>query len=254
MRNSFGMIERFLLLTLTLLLWACGDPPLDYVDLEAVDQAAEKAKQDSIKACEDEVAKLDALYGRITFTDDRDGHVYKQVTIGSQTWMAENLNYETADSYCYDNSPANCDLYGRLYTWQAAMAACPSGWHLPTESEFEILFTVAPASNQLQSTYGWDEITIGATGEIVSNGTDDFGFSALPAGQCGVQGVTFCGEYGGEYEPYGFKGYAAWFWTSTETSFNFERAEHVIIASHVSNNSTWDMAKHMGSSVRCIMD
>lgn len=122
-----------------------------------------------------------------TLTDYRDGQVYRTVSIGTQTWMAQNLNYAytgvpfyyedeniTSDStsWCYDNDPANCTKYGRLYTWADAMDStaffstngkgcgytledrdmctprypvrgiCPLGWHLPTSSEWSVLLSV----------------------------------------------------------------------------------------------------------------
>ena len=110
-------------------------------------------------------------------TDSRDGQVYKTVKIGSQTWMAENLNYETAESYCYEDKSANCDKYGRLYTWAAAMEACPGGWHLPSVDEFEALINAvggkSTAGQKLKSKTGWKED---------GNGTDVYSFTALPAG------------------------------------------------------------------------
>ncbi|MGM9985219.1 MAG: fibrobacter succinogenes major paralogous domain-containing protein [Fibrobacter intestinalis] len=104
----------------------------------------------------------------------RDGQTYKTVQIGNQTWMAENLNYETDDSYCYDE-PANCRKYGRLYTWD--LAPCPSGWHLPSKVEWDTLFTAVGGEDvaglKLKSTSGWYND---------GNGTDEYGFSVLPAG------------------------------------------------------------------------
>jgi len=125
---------------------------------------------------------------RTTFTDSRDGKKYKAVEIGAQTWMAENLNYNASGSKCYDNKPANCQKYGRLYDWNTAMKVCPQSWHLPTWAEWDIL-TVSDrgertAGKLLMATSGWNK-------DKVNNGTDDFGFSALPGGFCGSEEGSF---------------------------------------------------------------
>lgn len=69
--------------------------------------------------------------------DPRDGKKYQTVTFNGRIWMAENLNYASNGSLCYDNDSHNCDKYGRLYTWGQAMKACPNGWRLPSEDEWE---------------------------------------------------------------------------------------------------------------------
>ena len=74
-----------------------------------------------------------------SITDHRDGQIYKTVKIGNQVWMAENLNYETENSYCYDDRMSNCLKYGRLYTWSNAMEVCPRGWRLPNKEDWETL-------------------------------------------------------------------------------------------------------------------
>ncbi len=71
------------------------------------------------------------------FTDERDGEIYQVVRLlDGKVWMADNLNYTLGGSWCYDNDPANCNEYGRLYTWEAALEACPAGWHLPSDEEW----------------------------------------------------------------------------------------------------------------------
>jgi len=112
-----------------------------------------------------------------SFKDTRDGKTYKTVKIGTQTWMAENLNYEAKDSKCYDNKPANCAKYGRLYNWYEAAEFCPKGWHLPSRKEWMTLVNLAGgkeiAGKKLNARNGWNN---------KNNGTDDFGFTALPGG------------------------------------------------------------------------
>ena len=141
-----------------------------------------------------------------TMTDSRNGQTYKTVKIGEQVWMAENLNFKTDSSYCYNDSSKYCKKYGRLYTWTAAMKACPDGWRLPDETDFVNLIKAVggeeDAGTKLKSTSGWNDDD-GKSG----NGTDSFGFSALAAG------VGNAGIYGGE-------GYTTIFWGSTECSEN----------------------------------
>ncbi len=110
------------------------------------------------------------------FTDSRDGKEYKCVKIGSQIWMAENLNYEAEGSRCYNNDPANGQKYGRLYDWNTAKKACPEGWHLPSKEEWDTLIAVVggikSAGKHLKAKFDWNEKN--------GNGEDTYGFSALP--------------------------------------------------------------------------
>ncbi|MDR2583420.1 MAG: DUF4116 domain-containing protein [Fibromonadaceae bacterium] len=133
-----------------------------------------------------------------TFTDPRDGKVYKTVKIGKQVWMAENLAYNAEGSKVYDNDESNCQKYGRLYNRHNAMKACPEGWHLPCNEEWDILINFVGgkeiARDKLKAKSGWKERTF--LGVTDGNGTDDFGFSALPGGICD-NGRFYCvGEIG----------------------------------------------------------
>lgn len=152
--------------------------------------------------------------------------------------MAENLNFETDSSYCYNDSAKYCSKYGRLYAWTAAMTACPSGWRLPTKEEFETLFSAVggylTAGKMLKSATGWTAYS-GITNE------DAFAFSALPAGV-----RNSLGDYAGE-------GYSVHFWSSTE--FLSNRAYYMdLYYDGDDDEGLVDRHKDYGFSVRCLKD
>jgi uncharacterized protein (TIGR02145 family) len=132
-----------------------------------------------------------------SFTDSRDGKKYGSLKLGTQTWMAENLNYAADGSKCYNNQDGNCQKYGRLYNWATALKACPKGWHLPSDDEWTTLtgFVGDDAGTKLKSTSGWDSN---------GNGSDDFVFSALPGG------------YGNSYGGFSNVGKNGYWWSATE--------------------------------------
>ena len=153
--------------------------------------------------------KKNIAYGQ--FIDNRDGKTYKTIQIGNQVWMAENLNYEPSSGYwIYDNDFSYASTYGLLYNWETANNVCPSGWHLPSDTEWKQLemyigMSQSDADNtdergtnegtKLKATYGWS-----ANG----NGTDEYGFTALPGGMRNSAGYFFQA------------GLCAYFWSSTE--------------------------------------
>ena len=217
----------------------------------------------------------DIDYGEVT--DERDGKVYRTVKIGEQTWMAENLNYadsvttpslKKGKSWCYNNKVKNCDVAGRHYTWAAAMDSmklatdadnpqdcgygkecglasagsatlvqgiCPRGWHLPSKAEWETLFTAvggqSTAGKVLKSQTGW----YGS-----ANGTNAFGFSALPAGNRFNDGSFYSdGNY-------------AYFWSPTE--YNSYFAYYIPLHYSYDNAYLRTNDKYLGFSVRCVKD
>lgn len=113
---------------------------------------------------------------RGTFTDARDGQVYKYTTIGNQVWMAENLRFDDG-SWCAEDT---CSVKGRIYEFENALNACPTGWHLPSGDEWNELFNSVggadSAGMRLKATAGWTPLNPGQ----LSNGTDDCGFALLP--------------------------------------------------------------------------
>lgn len=192
---------------------------------------------DSIKYGVKEYIK-EKNYG--TFTDPRDGQTYKTVKIGNQVWMAENLKYKIGGSYCYDDNPANCEKYGRLYTWDAAFEACPEGWHLPNIEELYTLIAeggFATAGKMLKSRTGWEEYE-GKSG----NGIDAFGFNILPAGGRRFDNGNFinAGESGS-------------FWSDTEET-GYDDAYIITFGNGADECELSSCSINNALSVRCIRD
>ena len=170
-----------------------------------------------------------------SFVDSRDGQSYRIVSIGTQTWMAENLNYEMEGSSCYKEKTEYCTKYGRLYTGGAANKACPDGWLLPSLNEdwLTLLSAVGGSENAgkiLKSNTDW-------------NGSDNYGFSILPAGYY---------SYGTGAEPlYAQKELATYFWTSTRSDSRI--SAYVIFGENDSVSANMVHDENM-LSVRCIQD
>jgi len=199
-------------------------------------------------------------YGEIT--DDRDGQVYKTVVIGTQTWMAQNLNYADSaamtnlngNSWCYNNNADSCAKYGRLYTWTTAMniagsyksasasavissphqGVCPAEWHIPTDEERTILENAVggldSVGTMLKSTSGWAN---------EGNGSDTYGLSVLPAGYYSV-GVF-----------YRIKDEAK-FWSTGE--YGTTRAHYWGFVHNVAFGLVGYNFKHTAYPVRCLKD
>lgn len=202
-------------------------------------------------------------YGKLL--DERDGQIYRTVKIGGQTWMAENLNY--ADSaqtpsleescWCYEYKDDNCVLYGCHYNWYSVFKPdspldcppypcklkqlttdvqgfCPMGWHLPVQTEWQDLFDEVGGSSvageRLKSVVGW---------ENNGNGTDVYGFSALPAGERD------------EIMQWGYSGKTALFWSYTD---NGENDPHFVDFSYDRESAVLGSYKYSAISIRCIKD
>ncbi|MDR0515814.1 MAG: hypothetical protein LBH25_02080 [Fibromonadaceae bacterium] len=207
--------------------------------------------------------------------DDRGNKLYSHVTIGAgaiaQTWMTENLNYKVTGSLCYDDdtgedSEGNCEIYGRLYDWATAMALgascnstdcsgqvndkhrgiCPSGWHIPSNEEWDALYRFADGTSGTSSPY--DSPTAGkhlkaANGWNSYSGIvnlDSYGFSALPGGY---------GNSGGGFNGVGNRGY---WWSSSEDDSNYAYYRYMSYIDEYANWHNYD--KSNLQSVRCVQD
>jgi uncharacterized protein (TIGR02145 family) len=171
-----------------------------------------------------------------SFTDTRDGKTYKNVKIGEQVWMAENLDIKTGNSWCYGNDEANCKKYGRLYDWETAKKVCPSGWHLPSNEEWLNLINYVGGDNvagkKLKSTRDWNDN---------GNGTDNHEFSALPSG--------YRNNLDGNFKLIGESSY---WWSATEYDAN--DAYKWYMYNNLESFDGQNDHKSDGYSVRCVKD
>jgi uncharacterized protein (TIGR02145 family) len=178
------------------------------------------------------------IYGTpVTYEDE----TYQTVVIGTQTWMARNLNYNAEGSKCYDDDPANCATYGRLYNWETAKTVCPEGWHLPSNVEWGTLMqsinpscsltgNCAGAGKYLKAAEGWSGVS--------GNGTDAYGFAALPGG------------YGSSSDSFYNVGYWGYWWSITE----YDAYAYYREMGYDSDGVKSDMTLDNLYSVRCVKD
>jgi uncharacterized protein (TIGR02145 family) len=185
-----------------------------------------------------------------TFTDSRDGQTYKTISFKDSltgktvTWMVQNLNYKVEGSYAYDDNENNRKELGLLYTWEAAKKACPSGWHLPTDSEWAMLVNqfggTDMAGEALKSVKSWNED---------GNGTNSSGFDALAGGHRRPDGS------------YMTQGILGIFWTSLPNTVDTAWAWNFHYGGPPSSNKKnlkkafrWDAPVSGGLSVRLVRD
>lgn len=170
-------------------------------------------------------------------TVSRGGVEYKTVLINEQCWTKENMKYvpSTGTTMCYDNLESNCETYGRLYDYEAAALACPSGFRLPTQEEIIAMQEYSgadmyDAGKHLKTTTGW-------TGE---NGDDFLGFSALPGGRCDEEQT--CRNIGA----------TGYWWTSTEKVKNSNHYTLFLTGDTDSFSASTTMDNDQYISVRCV--
>lgn len=203
----------------------------------------EKSGDKSIINSSEGLSSAEVSAQKETFTDSRDGKIYKWVKIGDQVWMAQNLDYHGEDGYlglCYGDkpknkirNPENCKKYGRLYSWNEAIKACPEGWHLSSDGEWQTLVDFLggneAAGKKLKAKSGWNKCSyteqtaeeIDDRGRIIApaavikhnNCTDEYGFSALPGGHIrSATDYSYVADGDGYWWTSAKGGIATWSW------------------------------------------
>ena len=172
-------------------------------------------------------------------TVTRGDREYKTVVIKEQCWTKENLRYlpSTGNTMCYGNNDSNCDKYGRLYDYEAASLACPTGWRLPTSAEYDALAeysmegaTLYDAGAHFKAIEGWTP----------ENGDDFLEFTALPGGKCNEEQTCLnIGKLG-------------YWWTSTEKVKNTSHLALSLNGDGDSYSATAKMDNDQYISVRCV--
>lgn len=192
-----------------------------------------------------------SVYG--TLSDSRDNKTYKTVRIGTQTWMAENLNYNETDntsianySWCYDNEEINCSTYGRLYTWTAAMNIS-STYSSKTYNPYSKVKGICPAGSHLPTTSEWNTLTNTANTSELRTG-DWYYSTNYPANNSTGFNMKASGEKNSNFSE--LTEYAS-FWSANE--YDSSRAYEYYFRNNNSHNSNYT-SKTYARSVRCVLD
>ena len=173
---------------------------------------------------------------------DAAGNEYEAVLIGKQTWIAENLNYNVSGNFCLGQWGPNCDIYGRLYNWTTTLMVCPSGWHIPSNAEWDELMTTAGgekiAGAILKASERWDALKPYV-------GVDYYGFSALPGSH---------GEEAHGYPAFSKAGEDGYWWSADEPGTNTPFAYYLKMEANQSGMYRTYASKAFLFSVRCVKD
>jgi len=213
-------------------------PPTAKENLQATD--LNSTQQDQLYINSEQTIHSNADAG--TFIDARDGQTYKWVRLkDDKKWMAQNLNYESANTWCYGDDLANCDKYGRLYTWQAANIACPKGWRLPTDKEW---WAMASYYGKAYNSYSSQEKMEGKDdGEIAYKALikgGDTRFNALLGGSHSPEeGFDYLGDLGS-------------YWSSSENNAGNVWGYYFYIHSRGLARDNYHQS--LGFSCRCVQD
>jgi len=177
-----------------------------------------------------------------TFTDPRDGKTYRTVTIGPQTWLAENLAFkpEKGGFWAFADDPKYVAIYGYLYDWETACQVCPPGWHLPADDEWKAL--VAALGGEAGAGGKLKEKGTGHWRAPNSGASDESGFSALPGGHRGHVSDDIFND---------LNDIGHW-WTATESSAR--SAWFVLMLYSRASVHRGTYPKKVAFSVRCVKD